>query len=117
MPADLVVAAHLAFIVFAVFGGLLLIKWPGFLWLHLAAVGWAGFVEFSGWICPLTPLENWLRGDRRYESDFVSHYILPVLYPEGLTRAVQIGLGIFVVVLNAAVYTWIFSKRKKQLGR
>ena len=80
-------------------------------WIHLAAVIWAVLVEFFGWVCPLTPLENWLRrrgGQGGYSSDFVAHYILPLLYPEGLTRGVQIGLGVFVILINAAIYTWCF---------
>jgi len=117
MLADLVVAAHLAFIVFAVTGGLLVLKWPRLIGLHLAAVGWAALVEFCGWICPLTPLENRLRGNGGYESDFISHYLLPLMYPEGLTRNIQIALGIFVLVLNAAVYGWMFFRRKKTTGR
>jgi Protein of Unknown function (DUF2784) len=109
--ADLIVLAHAAFILFAVLGGLLVVRWWRIVWIHLTAVIWAVLVEFFGWVCPLTPLENWLRqrgGQADYSSDFVAHYILPLLYPEGLTRGVQIGLGVFVILINAAIYTWIF---------
>ena len=117
MLADIVVAAHLAFIIFAVFGGILLLRWPRLMWLHLAAVAWAALVELFGWICPLTPLENWLRGPAAYSSDFVAHYVLPLMYPEGLTRTVQIGLGVSVLALNIGVYGWIFSRRRKKFSR
>ena len=113
MLADIVVAAHLAFILFVVLGGFLSARWPRLIWIHFAAIGWAALVELFGWVCPLTPLENWLRGPGTYSSDFVAHYILPVMYPEGLTRRAQIGLGILVVALNLGIYAWIFLRRKK----
>jgi hypothetical protein len=109
--ADLVVLFHFAFVVFAVFGGLLAMGRRRFICAHLSAVIWAAFIEFSGWICPLTPLENWLKsdtGEAGYQADFIAHYLLPVLYPEGLTRAVQMLLGILVLAINLAIYGWIF---------
>jgi len=109
--ADLVVLAHLGFVVLAVLGGLLALKWRRFVWIHLSAVIWAATVEFFGWVCPLTPLENRLRaraGEAAYSSDFIARYLLPVLYPEGLTRELQIALGIFVIVVNLAIYGWVF---------
>jgi hypothetical protein len=109
--ADLVVLAHLGFVVLAVLGGLLALRWRRFVWIHLSAVIWAATVEFFSWVCPLTPLENWLRaraGEAAYSSDFIARYLLPVLYPEGLTRELQIALGIFVIVVNLAIYGWVF---------
>ena len=109
--ADLIVLAHVAFVLFAVLGGLLVARWWRLVWIHLMAAIWAVLVEFFGWVCPLTPLENWFRrtgGQGNYSSDFVAHYILPLLYPEGLSRGVQIALGIFVIMINAAIYAWIF---------
>jgi Protein of Unknown function (DUF2784) len=109
--ADLVVLAHLGFVVLAVLGGLLALRWRRFVWIHLSAVIWAATVEFFGWVCPLTPLENRLRaraGEAAYSSDFIARYLLPVLYPEGLTRELQIALGIFVIVVNLAIYGWVF---------
>lgn len=108
--ADLVVLAHITFVVFAVLGGLLVVRWRRVVWIHLAAVIWAATIEFCGWICPLTPLEIWLRqraGEAGYRSDFIAHYLLPVLYPEGLTRGVQTVLGALVVVVNLAIYGWV----------
>ena len=109
--ADLVVILHLSFVLFVVFGGLLVLRWPRLAWVHLPAAAWGAAVEFAGWICPLTPLEQWLRvegGGLGYGSDFIERYVLSVLYPAGLTRNVQLVLGIVVVVINAAVYGWVW---------
>jgi hypothetical protein len=109
--ADLVLVVHLAFVVFVLCGGLLALKWRWISWLHLPAAVWGAVVEFTGWICPLTPLENWLReqaGETPYRSDFIAQYLLPVLYPGDLTRGIQVLLGTVVVVLNAAVYWWLW---------
>ena len=105
--ADLVLIVHLAFVIFVLCGGLFALKWRWIAWLHLPAAAWGAVVEFTGWICPLTPLENWLRaqaGQAGYRSDFVTFYLLPILYPVDLTRDIQLLLGTVVVVLNAAVY-------------
>ncbi|NKB71592.1 MAG: DUF2784 family protein [Candidatus Latescibacteria bacterium] len=105
--ADGLVLAHLAYIVFAVAGGLLLWWRPRIAWLHLPAVGWAALVELAGWYCPLTPWEQRLRqlgGLEGYEGDFVGHYILPVIYPAALTREMQLAMGAGVALLNLAVY-------------
>jgi hypothetical protein len=109
--ADLALIVHLAFVVFVLCGGLLVLRWRWIAWLHLPAALWGAFVEFTGWICPLTPLENWLReqaGETSYRSDFIAQYLLPVLYPGDLTRDLQLLLGTGVVVLNAAVYWWLW---------
>jgi len=118
--ADLVVAVHLAFVAFVGLGGLLLMKWPGLIWIHLPAVFWGIAIELSGWICPLTPFENWLRrkgGEANYQFDFVAHYLLPILYPQGLTRTSQILLGVLVLILNVAIYARVFGKRVQWFGR
>ncbi|UCE54129.1 MAG: DUF2784 domain-containing protein [Desulfobacterales bacterium] len=115
--ADLVVLIHLAFIVFAVLGGILTYWWRKALWLHIPVVLWAGWIEFTGGICPLTPLENWLRsrGEQvTYSIDFVGQYILPLVYPEGLTRGIQLVLGAIVVFVNILIYVFIFKIRKTQ---
>ena len=108
--ADLVVLVHLAFVLFAVFGGILLLRWKRCAWIHVPAALWAALVEFMGWICPLTPLENWLRdrgGASGSREDFVEHYVLPVLYPASLPRPSQIALGIFVLGINVGVYALV----------
>jgi len=105
--ADAVVVAHLAFIVFALFGGALVVWRAAVAWLHLPAAAWAAYTEFTSTICPLTPLENALRrsaGDAGYSSGFVEHYLLPVIYPAGLTPRIQLALGAVVVAVNVAFY-------------
>lgn len=112
--ADLVVIAHFGFVLFAVLGGLLVIRRPRIAWLHVPAVVWAALIEFAGWVCPLTPLENWLRmrsGAAGYRTGFIEHYVLPLLYPAGLTRGVQIVLGVLVLVVNVSIYGWLLTRR------
>ena len=120
--ADGVVLVHALFVAFVVAGGIAVLSRPRLAWLHLPAVAWGVFVELSGRLCPLTPLENALRrraGDATYEASFVEHYVVPVLYPAGLTREVQWLLGATVLVINVAVYTvavarWKRSGRRRQ---
>jgi hypothetical protein len=111
--ADLVVLLHLTFILFAAFGGLLAIRWRGVMWVHLPTLTWAAFVELTGRICPLTPLENWLRraaGEAGYEGDFIAHYIVPIVYPIGLTRTIQIALGAILILGNAGIYAIVWRR-------
>jgi len=111
--ADLVIVIHLAFVLFAVFGGLLVLRWKRWACLHVPAVLWAALIEFAGWVCPLTPLENWFRergGAIVYRSGFVEHYILPLLYPAVLTRRLQILLGLFVLGINLGIYGWVLYR-------
>jgi hypothetical protein len=105
---------HAGFLAFVVLGGFLVLRRPRLAWLHVPAVLWGAAIEFTGWICPLTPLENRLRaraGAGSYEGGFIEHYILPVVYPEGLTREMQIGFGIGVLALNLALYGWMVGRR------
>lgn len=109
LAADLVVLLHLSFVLFVLLGGLFVLKWPRVMWLHLPAAAWGAFIEFSGWICPLTPLENWLRqqgGKAGYPGDFLSQYLADILYPEALTPQIQIILGAIVVAVNLGIYGW-----------
>jgi hypothetical protein len=118
--ADLVLIVHLAFVVFVLCGGLLVLRWRWIAWLHLPAAAWGTVVEFTGWICPLTPLENWLRaqgGEVGEEQDFIARYLLPTLYPGDLTRDLQLLLGTVVVVLNVAVYCWLWRTRGRGASR
>jgi hypothetical protein len=117
--ADLVVLVHSGFVLFVVLGGLLALRWPRAAWAHFPAAFWGAGIEFLGGICPLTPLENHLRlrgGEAGYTGGFVEHYVLPVLYPAGLTRGVQLVLGTFVVVLNIVVYTIVWRRLRKTQG-
>lgn len=117
MAADLVVLLHFLFVLFVILGGLLVLRWPKLAYLHLPVAVYGVLIEFVGWVCPLTPLEKRLResaGQQGYEGGFLEHYILPVLYPAGLTRGVQLVLGVLVVVINLAVYAVIVRKRRLQ---
>lgn len=107
LTADLIVLLHAAFVLFVVLGGLLVWCWRKLLPLHLLAVCWGAWVEFSGWICPLTPLENHFRELGRqasYHDDFINHYVTALLYPAGLTRPIQIALGLTVLLVNVGIY-------------
>jgi len=113
---DIIVVVHLVFVVFAVLGGFLVLRWKRCAWIHLPAVMWAAMIEFFGWVCPLTPLENWLRersGMMGYQSGFLEHYILPILYPTALTRRLQISLGLIVLAVNVAIYGWVRHRSMK----
>ena len=115
--ADAVVLLHLAYIVFVMLGGLLVLRWPRLAWLHLPAAAWGVAVEWSGWICPLTPLENTLRqraGLQAYGGDFIQHYVLQLIYPDGLTREIQMVLGALVLALNMAVYCALYRRVRRR---
>lgn len=108
--ADALLILHLLFIIFVVIGALLVLKWRWLVFLHIPAVSWGILVEFNHWICPLTPMENRLRhaaGNTGYESEFIEHYLIPVIYPAGLDNASQILLGSFVMLINILIYTAI----------
>jgi hypothetical protein len=112
--ADAALLLHLAYILFVVFGGLAVLRWPQLAWLHLPAVLWGAWIEFADWACPLTPLESTLRrqgGEVGYSGDFIDHYLAAMIYPEGLTRTAQIVLGTFLLVVNAAIYWRLWRHR------
>lgn len=116
LAADAVLILHLAFVVFVVTGGLAVLRWHRLVWVHVPAAVWGAAIEFGGWICPLTPLENHLRqlaGEAGYSGGFIEHYVTAVLYPEGLTRELQISLGVAVLVINAAVYAVIIGRARR----
>jgi hypothetical protein len=120
LMADLIVLIHFGFILFVIFGGLLVIKWRKFIWLHVPAAVWGALIEFFGWFCPLTTLENQLRRNKNgdaYITGFVEHYIIPIIYPEGLTRDIQLLLGIAVIIINLFIYTLILKKWNRSSGK
>lgn len=113
--ANLVLMFHLTFVVFVLFGGLLVWRWRWLVWLHVPAATWGATVEFSGWVCPLTQVENWLReqaGETGYQSGFVADYLLPILYPDDLTRDFQLMLGMVVVAFIISMYGWLWCRSK-----
>jgi hypothetical protein len=115
--ADLVVVIHFAFVLFVVLGGLLVLRWPRLAYVHIPAAVWGTLIEFAGWICPLTPLEQSLRqraGGQGYSGSFVEHYVLPLLYPTALTRDIQLLLGTGVLIVNLAVYAYLLRRRSQR---
>ena len=118
--ADLTLILHAGFVAFVILGALLVLRWPRVAWIHLPAVLWGAGIEFLGGICPLTPLENhWrqLAGGDGYAGGFIEHYVVPVLYPDGLTRRVQVVLGVLVLMVNVAVYAWALWRRRSPGSR
>ena len=113
--AGVIVVLHFAFVMFVVLGGLLVLRWPPAAWVHIPAVIWGVLVELTGWICPLTPLENRLRNaaGAAYQGDFIAHYILPVLYPGGLTRRDQLMLGLMALAMNVAIYAVAIARHRR----
>jgi len=115
LAADALVVLHGLWLAFTVLGALLALRWPRVMWVHLPIVAWGALVEFTGWVCPLTPWENRLRrlgGEEGYTGGFIERYVTAVIYPEGLTKEIQIGLGAGVLVLNAVLYWWVWRRRR-----
>ncbi len=115
--ADLLVVFHLVFILYVIAGALLIIKWPKTLWLHLPSCFWGITIEFTGWICPLTPWEIRLRrlaGEEGYTGSFIEQYLIPIIYPSGLNREIQMLLGSTVLIVNLSLYILILIKRRKR---
>ncbi len=117
--ADAVLLGHVAFVAFVVLGGILVRRWPRVAWAHVPAVGWGVAVELGGWLCPLTPLESWLRaraGEAGHGGGLLAHYVEPVLYPAGLTREAQLALGLLALALNVGVYWHLARSRPLSSG-
>ncbi len=118
--ADGVVLFHFAFVVFAVLGGFLVVRWRRLAWLHVPCAVWGFLIEAEGWICPLTYLENDLRrraGQQGYPGGFIEHYLIPVLYPVGLTRDLQLVFASLVVAANAVAYGWVLLRWRRERRR
>jgi hypothetical protein len=111
--ADLIALFHFFFILFVIFGGILVLRHPRFALFHVPIAIWGALIEFTSWPCPLTPLENELRrrgGEAGYTGGFIDHYIMPVIYPPGLTRGMQIAIGLAVLLVNGIVYWKVISR-------
>ena len=120
VAADGVLILHFAFVLFVALGGFLVLLWRRVAWVHVPAVLWGPLIEFTGWICPLTPLEVSLRraaGGEGYAGDFLEHYIIAALYPESLTRGAQMVLGAVVLVVNVAIYAAVLWRSCLRRGR
>lgn len=113
--ADAVLVLHLGFIVFVLLGGFLVARWPRLAWLHVPAVVWGAWIEFTAGGCPLTPLEVSLRvrgGEAGYSGGFIEHYVAGLIYPGGLTRTAQAVLGALALAINGAVYGRVLARRR-----
>lgn len=116
LVADTLLVLHFLFIAVVVAGGLLALRWPRVAWAHLPCAAWGAWIELSGWICPLTPLENAFRrqaGEAGYPGGFIEHYVVELVYPAGLTRGIQLALALLVVVLNVAVYATLVRRVRR----
>jgi Protein of Unknown function (DUF2784) len=117
IAADAIVLLHFAFILFVLLGAWCVLRWKWIAWLHVPVFVWGALVEFLGAECPLTPLEQRLRamaGDDGYSGGFVEHYVMPVIYPAGLTPTIQLWLGLFVVALNVAIYAFVVARSRRR---
>jgi hypothetical protein len=116
IAADVILLLHLAFTCFTVLGGLLVLRRPALIWLHLSAVLWGVVIEWADWVCPLTPLENFLRergGETGYAGGFIEHYVALLLYPENLTIELRYLLGLGLVAVNLIIYGYVFWVRRR----
>ena len=120
IAADTILLLHLAFTLFTVLGGLLVLRRPSLLWVHLTAVLWGVIIEWADWVCPLTPLENLLRergGEAGYAGGFIEHYVARFLYPENLTIKLRYLLGLALVAANLIIYGYIFLVRRRKRSK
>lgn len=118
--ADLVLILHGIFILFVVLGGVLVLWRPGMAWIHIPCAAWGILIEFRGWICPLTYLENDLRaaaGTGGYESGFIDHYLMPLIYPSALTPGMQIVLGAAALTVNVIIYALVWRRLRTGSNR
>lgn len=115
--SNLIIVVHFLFILIVLFGGLLVLRWPKWVWLHLPAICWGFLVELNGWLCPLTPWENQLRelsGRGVYEGDFIGEYLIPLIYPADLTREMQTMFAALVIVINLIIYLFIWRRIRQK---
>ena len=115
--ADLVAILHFLFILFVLFGGLLVLRWRWLMWIHIPSAIWGTLIGIFRWYCPLTPLENWLRhvgGNEAYSTSFIEHYLVPIIYPSGLTRELQLTFAAIVLLINCSVYLWIWTRSRSK---
>lgn len=115
---EITILLHFLFVLFVAAGGLLLLRWPRLVWLHMPMLLWGIYIQFSGGYCPLTPLEKYFRqmaGMQTYEGGFINQYIMPILYPRGLTHEMQIVIGVVLVFINVIYYSlFLYRRRRKQ---
>ncbi len=113
--ADALVLIHFAFIVFVAAGGFLVLRWHWLALLHLPSALWGALMEIAGWTCPLTGLELELRaaaGSAGYTGGFIEHYVIPLIYPPGLTQGARFALGLIVIGVNFGIYGYLAMRRR-----
>ena len=116
LAADIILIIHFLFILFVIFGALLLFVEKKIVFIHIPAIIWGSYIELTHSICPLTYLENWLLQKANlttYSEGFIQYYLVPIVYPTNLTKDIQIYLGISLIVINIVIYAFIFGKMKK----
>lgn len=114
--ADITLTLHLAFVLFVVFGGLLALRWPRVAWVHVPTAIYGVLIEFIGWTCPLTPIENHFRrlgGEAGYAGSFIERYFVSLIYPGGLTRAGFMLLGLLALLVNAVIYAFVYRRARR----
>ncbi len=119
LAADTLVGLHFGFVAFVVLGGFLAWRWRSLIWAHAPVVLYGALIEFVGWTCPLTPLENHFRrlaGESGYQGGFIEHYLIPLLYPVDYTMGLRVTLGLLVVALNVVAYGMLFRPRPDLVG-
>ena len=117
LAADAVLLLHLAFIAFVMLGALLALRWHWMALIHIPAAAWGFFIELTGGICPLTAFENDFRrlaGASGYTDSFVEHYLLKVIYPDGLTSAMQVALAMAILAVNGVLYGWLVHRLRRR---
>jgi hypothetical protein len=117
IAAHLVIVLHFGFVFFVVLGGFMAWRWRWVLFLHIPAALWGALIEYQGWVCPLTPLEQRLRkeaGQAGYSGGFIEQYLLPVLYPSSLSREMQVTLATLVIVINMVAYGWMIGRGRRK---
>lgn len=117
IAADTVLVLHLVFILFVVLGGFMVLRRPRLAWLHVPVFVWGAAISFGGWFCPLTPLEKWLRelgGQNAYSGGFIEHYLIMLIYPDGLTHGIRWMIGTAVIAINLALYLMLWRRRRRR---
>ena len=112
--AIFVLFLHALFILWVVFGALLTRSRPVLRWLHIASLVWGILTELLHWPCPLTVLENWFEakaGVQPYQGGFLLHYLDKLVYPD-ISATVLTVAGVFVCVLNLALYARAMARRR-----
>ena len=111
--ATLALLLHFSFILFVIFGAILILKFKKIIYVHIPAVTWGVYIELSHSTCPLTHLENFFlkkAGKDQYSVDFIENYIFKIIYPPALNYEIQTYLGVILIFVNLLIYYYIVKK-------